>query len=83
MVKIVYSDEVLKQLKRIGPAELKKARKKIISLADDPLAGKQLQGKFTGVRSLKAWPLRILYAFDPDTQTVIIKAVDYRGDVYK
>lgn len=80
---IVYKDEALKQLKRIGSTELRKARKKIALLVDDPLAGKPLQGKLLGIRSLRAWPLRILYTFFSDTQTVVIETIDYRGDVYK
>lgn len=83
MVKIIYKDEALKQLKRIGSAELKKARKKIVSLANDPLAGKPLQGDFIGTRGLRAWPLRIIYTFNPKTQIIIIESVDYRGSVYK
>lgn len=82
-MKFVYKDEALKQLKRIGPTELKKAKKKILLLADDPLAGKPLQGNFRGLRSLRAWPLRIIYSFNSDTQAVIIETVDYRGNVYK
>ena len=77
MVKIVYKDEALKQLKRIGPAELKKVKKKILLLVHDPLAGKPLQGNFIGARSLRAWPLRIIYTFSPNTQTVVIETVPH------
>lgn len=82
MVKIVYKAEAIKQLKHIGPIELKKARKKIISLAIEPLLGKPLQGKLKGLRSLKGWPLRIIYTFHVDTKTIVIETVDYRGHIY-
>ena len=29
------------------------------------------------------WPMRILYTFNNDTQTITIRAVGQRGDVYK
>lgn len=83
MVKIFYKDEVLKQLKRIGPAELKKAKKKIFVLVDNPLAGKLLKGELMEKRSVRAWPLRIIYIFDSKNQTVLIETIDYRGHVYK
>ncbi len=83
MVKVTYNGEALKQLKRIGPAELKKAKKKILSLVDDPLAGKPLQGEFIGMRGLRAWPLRIIYEFDSKNQIINILDIDYRGQVYK
>lgn len=83
MVTIAYKDEALKQLKCIGPNERKKAKRKIIALADDPLIGKPLQGTFMGKRSLKVWPLQIIYTFNTETQTITIKTVDYRGSVYK
>lgn len=83
MVNITYKNEAVKQLRRIGPADLKKTKKKILSLTSNPLSGKPLSGEFEGKRSLKAWPLRILYTFNPKTQTIIIETIDYRGQVYK
>lgn len=83
MVKILYTNGAVKQLQKIGPAELKKAKRKILSLADYPLSGKELQGEYKGQRSLRAWPLRIIYIFDTKSQTLTILDIDYRGDVYK
>lgn len=80
---LVYKDDAAKSLRKLGPAEKKKAKKKITALLANPLLGKPLQGDLTGIRSLKAWPIRILYTFNPDTQIVTIQTVDYRRDVYK
>lgn len=80
---IVYKDEAIKALKRLGPAEKLKAKKKITALLTDPLLGKPLQGSLQSIRSLHAWPIRILYTFNNDTQTITIRAVGHRGDVYK
>ena len=82
-MQIFYKAEAIKRLKNLGPAEKQKARKKIESLFPNPLIGKRLKGEFTGLMSLKAWPLRIIYSFDFQSQTITIITVDYRGVVYK
>lgn len=80
---LVYKDEAIKALRKLGPAEKTKAKKKIVALLSDPLLGKPLQGNLQGIRSLHAWPLRILYTYNNDTHTVTIRAVGHRGDIYK
>ena len=82
-MRLIFRDEALKRLKKIGPSESRKIQKKIEYLKAHPLAGKPLKGIYEGKYSLKVWPIRILYTFDPDTQTVTIQTIDYRGDVYK
>ncbi|OGG12439.1 hypothetical protein A2875_01790 [Candidatus Gottesmanbacteria bacterium RIFCSPHIGHO2_01_FULL_46_14] len=80
---LVYKDEAIKALRKLGPAEKAKAKKKITALLSDPTLGKPLRGTLRGLRSLHAWPLRILYTYTSDTHTVTIHAVGHRGDVYK
>lgn len=80
---IVYKDEAIKALKRLGPADRTKAKKKITALLTNPLLGKPLQGTLAGIRSIKVWPIRILYTFNSDTQTITIRTIGQRGDVYK
>lgn len=80
---IVYKAVAIKDLKRIGSAEKKKIKKKILSLLSDPLSGKPLKGKYRGIRSLKVWPLRVLYTFESTAQVITILTIDYRGRVYK
>lgn len=80
---LIFKDEALKHLKKIGTADSKKAQRKIEYLQTNPLAGKPLQGEHRGKYSLKAWPLRIIYTFDPKKNTITIETVDYRGGVYK
>lgn len=82
-MQIFYKTEAVKNLKNLKKAEKQKAKKKIESLISDPLAGKRLKGEFSDLRSLRAWPLRIIYLFTPESQTIIIITVDYRGNVYK
>lgn len=82
-MKLVLKDEAVKRLKRIGAAEKLKAKKKVYGLLADPFQGKVLTGKLKGFRSLRAWPLRIIYTFDPVDQIIQIETIDYRGNVYK
>lgn len=82
-MKIVYRDEAVKHLKKLGSAEKQKAKKKIQSLLLNPLVGKKLKGELEGLRSHKAWPLSIIYIFDQNSQTITIITVDYRGNVYR
>ena len=82
-MEITYKSEALKNLKKIGAKYLSKIRRKILTLGYNPLSGKLLQGQLKGYRCLRAWPLRIIYTYNPKTKTIIIETVDYRGDVYK
>lgn len=82
-MQIFYKSEAIKNLKRLNSLEKQKAKKKIEVLLSNPLAGKKLKGEFSNLRSLKSWPLRIIYLFDPKSQKITITTVDYRGNVYK
>lgn len=82
-MQIFYKSEAVKNLKNLASPEKQKAKRKIESLLLNPLAGKKLKGEFSGLRSLKAWPLRIIYFFDSTLDTITIMTVDYRGDVYR
>lgn len=82
-MRVIFKNEALKRLKRIGAADSKKVQRKIEYLQMHPLSGKRLQGEYEGRYSLKVWPLRIIYGFDPDSQTIEIKTINYRGNVYK
>ncbi len=39
-------------------------------LRENPMAGKMLEGEYKGLRSLRVWPYRILYAVDHHIITV-------------
>jgi len=82
-MELQYRLSASKQLKEIGVKDLKKVQRKIRFLLDNPLEGKLLQGELKGYRSLRAWPLRIIYTFDSNSKMITIETVDYRGDVYK
>ena len=80
---IVYTPEAFKNLKKVGAKDLSKIKRKINTLHNNPLAGNLLQGKFEGLRCLRAWPLRIIYTYNPKEKIITVETVEYRGDVYK
>ena len=82
-MKLIFKSEAEKKMAKIGARDIPKIKRKLASLLDDPLSGKLLSGEFSGIRSIRAWPLRILYSFNPKSQTITIEAIDYRGQVYK
>ena len=82
-MQILFKDEALKKLQKINKSDINKIKRKIELLKINPLAGKPLHGEFAGTFTLRAWPLRIIYTFNPKLQQVIIITIDYRGSVYK
>ncbi len=82
-MKIIYSPSAIKQLRKIAPDDKVKAKKKIEIIKSDPFSGKALKGELAGLRSFKAWPLRIIYLFNPKHKVIKIVTIDYRGNVYK
>lgn len=71
-----------KQLKSLPKKDQKRILAALEVLQENPLAGKQLEGKYKGLRSLRVWPYRILYAVDHRIITVTVVKVGHRKDVY-
>jgi len=61
--------------------EVKKVVRKLDILEADSMIGKQLDGDYAGMRSLRAWPYRIIYYFNGKTVEVV--SVEHRQSVYK
>ena len=80
-MKIVYTVKATGQLKKLSPPELKKVIKKIQTLEITALEGKKLGGKFAGLRSIRAWPYRIIYFLS--SETITIDKIEHRQGVYK
>ena len=82
-MQIEYSDTAQKQLRKLPKPERIKVLKKIQLLKEDPYAGKKLMGVFEGLRSLKAWPYRIIYRYSPTDKLLFINAIEHRQQVYR
>ena len=79
-MRIEYKSTVLKQLKKIPHAEIAKIVKKIEFLPENPMIGKPLKGELEGLRSVRAWPYRIVYEIRGEK--IIIISVAHRQSVY-
>ena len=80
-MKLEYRPEAVRQLKKFPKTEVKKIIRKLESLASDPHAGKILKGELEGLKSLRAWPYRIIYGVK-DT-SVVIYSIAHRQGAYK
>lgn len=82
-MEILLTPTAKKKLQKIPSSDRIKVEKKLTNLLLNPLAGKLLHGEYKGLRSLRAWPLRIVYSTNIKSQQVIVVAIDYRQSVYK
>jgi mRNA-degrading endonuclease RelE of RelBE toxin-antitoxin system len=81
MPQIEYRPRVFKQLSKIPKVEAKKIIRKLETLAYDPYSGKQLQGEYKNLLSIKAWPYRIIYLIKKDG--ILIYSIKHRQGSYK
>jgi len=52
-------------------------------LSSDPFLGRKMQGEYSGYYRIKIPPLRIIYIVDHKNKLIYLRAVGYRGDIYK
>ena len=75
-----YKPEAVKQLEKLSISEKKKVVKKLELLSKNPYSGKVLKGELEGLRSLRAWPYRIIYEIK--NKSLIILSVAHRQSAY-
>jgi len=80
---VVITKEAEKQYKHLPKSEQTKIKKKLTTLENYKYAGKKLTGDLTGLRSLRAWPYRILYTVDEGKQEVTVNSIQHRQGAYK
>lgn len=73
---LTYNQKAIKQLKKLPLSEKKKVVRKLEQLADAPRVGKLLQGGYEGLRSLRAWPYRIIYIVKENS--IIVYSIAHR-----
>jgi len=83
MYKVIITPQAERQYKRISPSEKPKIKKKLSILEKKPLTGKKLLGEFAKLRSLRAWPYRIIYFINEREKTVFIVSILHRKEAYK
>lgn len=82
-MQVIITPNALKQYNHLSSSDKIKIKRKLILLEQSPYEGKKLSGKLSDIRSLKAWPYRILYYIDERVRRIYIVTVAHRQGVYK
>lgn len=86
MFEVLISGEAEKFYKRQDKNIKRKINKSIEIISDEPFHGrhiKRLHGKLEGKYRYDVGGIRIIYDIEIKTQTIQIKTIGSRGDVYK
>ena len=86
MYEVLISNEAEKYYKKLDKDTKRRINNCIDSLEENPLSGphiKRLHGELEGKYRYAVGGLRIVYEINAKAQTVEIKAIKSRGDVYK
>lgn len=83
MFQIKLSNRARKDLKKLDKRFLSKVSQSVDALAINPFLGEKMSGEYRGSYRIKIPPTRIIYSVDLENETISIKTVGHRGDVYK
>lgn len=83
MHQVKLTKKAKKQLIKIPEPHKRRIKKALLSLARDPGQGKRLVGIFSGYRTVRVWPYRIVYVIKDNELLVIVYAIAHRQGVYK
>ena len=83
MYALEVKTKVYKQLESLSKKDQQRVYAAFDILRENPTAGKQLEGKYKGFRSLRVWPYRIIYAVDHGMITVTVVKIGHRKKVYR
>jgi len=82
-MQVIVTPKALKQYNHLPKSEQAKIKKKLLGLEQNSREGKKLSGEFEELRSLKAWPYRIIYSVDNVEKKIFIVTIAHRQGVYK
>ena len=82
-MQVIITPKAQKHYERLPKSEQVKIKKKLLVVESDPLAGKKLAGELKELRSLKAWPYRIIYYINVVDGKLYITTIQHRQGVYK
>ena len=81
--KVLLDPSAEKELNN-APREVQSKIAAVIDLLEKkPYAGKLLDGKFKGLRSIRAWPYRVIYEIYENKLIVYILRIRHRKDAYR
>ena len=82
-MQVIVTPNALRQYEHFQKSDQIKIRNKLLLLEKHPLEGKKLAGKLAEIRSLRAWPYRILYYVNKKERKVFIVTIAHRQGVYR
>lgn len=82
-MEVIITPKATKQYRHLPKNEQIKIKKRLSILEKNPQEGKNLSGKLSGIKSLKAWPYRIIYLIDEKQKKIFVITIAHRQGVYK
>ncbi len=82
-MQVIITPKALKQYNQLPKVEKTKIKKRLLLLEQNSQEGKKLSGEYTDLRSLKAWPYRIIYFIDNLQKKIFVVTIAHRQGVYK
>lgn len=83
MYKVYLENRAKKELKKLDNRYQEKVLSLLHMLENDPFVGEKMAGQFYRSYRIKIPPLRIIYTPDLKNKSIWIKAIGFRGGVYK
>ena len=80
--KLVIPRKVQKDLDKIDGRYRSRITAALVSLGNNPLLGKKLDGEYEGQRSYEVWPYRIIYEILTTKLVILIIRIGHRQGVY-
>lgn len=83
MYQVNILNSAKKDLKKLDKRFQKKTIIILRLLQENPFLGIKMEGQYKGWFKIKIPPLRIVYSIDFKTKTIWVRAIGFRGGVYK
>lgn len=83
MIQVNFSKSAEKSFLKLRLSDQKKIAKAIDKLEENPISGEKLKGEYEGLWRVRAWPYRIIYRYDPESEIIEVVSVGHRQGVYK
>lgn len=83
MYLVFLENRVKKDLKKLDRRYRVKVSDLIDKLQFNPFLGEKMSGEYDGSYRIKIPPLRIIYFPDLKNKTILIRAIGFRGSIYK
>ena len=83
MFQVILANQAKRDLKRLDAVFKEKVIKNLKMLKENPFLGQKMAGQFEGSYRIKIPPIRIIYTPDIKNKIIFVRAIGFRGGVYK